>query len=90
MPDILILDEPTSGMDPQMIFQVRNIIEEVKKGGTAIFISSHQLSEISKMCDRIIMVEKGNIVETLGTTDEAELEKVYFEKVIQRDKTNTK
>ena len=89
MPDILILDEPTSGMDPQMIFQVNDIMVDVKKRGTAIFVSSHQLSEISKVCDRIILVDKGNIIETLGTTDEAELEKVYFEKVIKRDKTNT-
>ena len=61
-PDLLILDEPVSGLDPHGIRQIRELIEEQKKSGTTIFISSHILSEIERTADRIAIMHKGKLL----------------------------
>ena len=61
-PDLLILDEPVSGLDPHGIRQIRGLIEEQKKSGTTIFISSHILSEIERTADRIAIMHKGKLL----------------------------
>lgn len=58
-PEILILDEPISGLDPIGIKEVRDMIEEQKRLGKTVFISSHLLSEVEKICDRVGIVNKG-------------------------------
>lgn len=60
-PPVLILDEPTVGLDPQQIIEVRNLIKSLGKKHTVIF-SSHVLSEISATCDRIIVISNGKLV----------------------------
>lgn len=59
-PKFLILDEPTVGLDPNQVIEVRNIICDLKKDHSVIF-SSHILSEISAVCDRVIIINKGEI-----------------------------
>ena len=61
-PALLILDEPVSGLDPHGIRQIRQLIEEQKKAGTTIFISSHVLSEIERTADRIAIMHKGRLL----------------------------
>ena len=60
-PKILILDEPTVGLDPKQITEIRNLIKELGKEHTVI-LSSHILSEVSQICDRVIIINKGKIV----------------------------
>lgn len=60
-PDILILDEPTTGLDPNQIAEIRNLIKELGKEKTVIF-STHILSEVSATCDRVIIINNGKIV----------------------------
>lgn len=60
-PEILILDEPTVGLDPKQIIEIRNVIKELGKEKTVI-LSSHILSEISAVCDRVIIINKGKFV----------------------------
>lgn len=60
-PDVLILDEPTVGLDPKQIIEIRNLIKELGKKHTVI-LSSHILSEISQICERVIIINKGKIV----------------------------
>lgn len=58
-PDVLVLDEPTNGMDPQGIADIRNLILEVASGGTTIFLASHLLDEVQKICSHVAVLEKG-------------------------------
>ena len=69
-PDIIIWDEPFSNLDPSSQIRLKNIINE-RKGNQAWLISSHDLHHIVDTCDRVIILEKGLIVEYLGNNEEA-------------------
>lgn len=58
-PKILILDEPINGLDPQGIMEMRELLLALKQAGKTIFISSHLLSEVEKICDSVCIIEKG-------------------------------
>ena len=60
-PKLLILDEPTNGLDPEGIILLRKIIVNLSKQGTGIFISSHQLAELDMICSKFIMITKGEV-----------------------------
>lgn len=66
-PNVLILDEPTVGLDPNQIIEIRNLIKKLGKKHTVI-LSSHILSEVQAVCDRIIVINKGNLIAD-GTAD---------------------
>jgi len=61
-PDLLVLDEPQTGLDPSGRILVRNIMQNLKKMGKTIFLSSHLLYEISEVCDRIVIINRGNLI----------------------------
>jgi len=58
-PEILILDEPTNGLDPQGIHQIREIIKEIASKGTTILLASHLLDEVEKVCTHVVILQKG-------------------------------
>ncbi len=58
-PEILILDEPTNGLDPQGIHQIREIIRKIAAGGTTILLASHLLDEVEKVCSHVVIIRKG-------------------------------
>jgi len=58
-PEILILDEPTNGLDPQGIHQIREIIRKIAAMGTTILLASHLLDEVEKVCSHVIIIRKG-------------------------------
>jgi ABC-2 type transport system ATP-binding protein len=60
-PEVLILDEPTSGLDPNQIIEIREVIKNQGKNKTVLF-SSHILQEVEAICDRVIIINKGNLV----------------------------
>ena len=60
-PDILILDEPTTGLDPNQLVEIRNLIKETGKN-KIVLLSTHIMQEISKICNKIIIISKGKIV----------------------------
>lgn len=72
-PELLILDEPTSGLDPLMQAEFNQIINEHKARGKAVFISSHALSEVQSICDRVGFIRNGRLVDV--STLEALLDK---------------
>ena len=61
-PPILILDEPSGGLDPRGVALIRNKIKEMKEKGSSVFVSSHILAEIQEVCDRVGIINKGVIV----------------------------
>ncbi|MBT4473492.1 MAG: ABC transporter ATP-binding protein [Flavobacteriales bacterium] len=58
-PEILILDEPTNGLDPQGIHQIRGIIQKIASQGTTILLASHLLDEVEKVCTHVVVLSKG-------------------------------
>lgn len=61
-PEILILDEPTNGLDPQGIHQIREIISKIALTGTTILLASHLLDEVEKVCSHVIIIREGNML----------------------------
>jgi ABC-2 type transport system ATP-binding protein len=67
--ELLLLDEPTSGLDPLMEAAFREAIEELRQGGTTVLLSSHILSEVEALCDRVTIIRAGRTVETGALAD---------------------
>ena len=84
-PEILILDEPTNGLDPQGIHQIREIIKKIAEAGTTILLASHLLDEVEKVCSHVVVLNKGvNIFS--GRVDELISSNGFFElKTSQQD-----
>ena len=62
-PELVFLDEPTDGVDPVGREAIRGIVEELKQKGTTIFINSHLLMEVEMICDRVVIMDKGRIIQ---------------------------
>jgi ABC-2 type transport system ATP-binding protein len=77
-PEILILDEPTNGLDPQGIHQVRKIIKEISNNGTTILLASHLLDEVEKVCTHVVVLRKGEKLYS-GRVDEMISSHGFFE-----------
>jgi ABC-2 type transport system ATP-binding protein len=67
--ELLILDEPTSGLDPLMEAAFRETIEELRQSGTTVLLSSHILSEVEALCDRVTIIRAGRTVESGALAD---------------------
>ncbi|MFI0449273.1 ABC transporter ATP-binding protein [Actinomadura sp. 6N118] len=61
-PRLLVLDEPTNGLDPQGIREIRDLLEELNANGTTIFLCSHLLSEVEQLCTRVGVMDRGHLV----------------------------
>ena len=61
-PRLLVLDEPTNGLDPQGIHEIRDLLLELNAAGTTVFLSSHLLAEIEQMCTRVGVLDRGRLV----------------------------
>ncbi|MBQ0151599.1 MAG: ATP-binding cassette domain-containing protein [Chryseobacterium sp.] len=77
-PEVLILDEPTNGLDPEGIIQIREIISAIAKQGITIIIASHLLDEIEKICSHVIVLKEGNAIYS-GPVDEISQNNGFFE-----------
>ena len=88
-PELLILDEPTNGLDVEGIIEIRNLIKKLSHQGIAIIISSHNLTEIDNLCNRIIAIKNGKMIvdetiEEFKTSDNGEKlssEEAFIKKV---------
>jgi ABC-2 type transport system ATP-binding protein len=82
-PDLLILDEPTSGLDPLGRMKVREIIQRLKNEGKTVFFSSHELGEVETVCDRVAIINEGELKAAGRVTDliakhQGNLEKAFL------------
>lgn len=88
-PELLILDEPTNGLDVEGIIEIRNLIKDLSHQGIAIIISSHNLTEIDNLCNRIVAIKNGKMIvdetiEEFKTSDNGEKlssEEAFIKKV---------
>lgn len=65
-PELIFLDEPTSGLDPLGRRLVRDVINQLRQRGTAVFLNSHLLSEVEQTCDRVTFIRQGEVLETVS------------------------
>ncbi|MCH2147084.1 MAG: ABC transporter ATP-binding protein [Phycisphaerales bacterium] len=77
-PDVVVLDEPTDGVDPVGRREIRDLLAELKTEGKAVFLNSHLLSELEMVCDRVAIMVKGQMT-MQGTIDELTRESTRFE-----------
>ncbi len=61
-PEVLILDEPTNGLDPQGIAEIRSLIRAIAENGTTILLASHLLDEVEKVCSHVAVLKRGNLI----------------------------
>jgi ABC-2 type transport system ATP-binding protein len=61
-PDLLILDEPTDGLDPMGRSQIRDVLDKLKQRGKTVFLNSHILQEVELICDRVAIMDEGRII----------------------------
>jgi ABC-2 type transport system ATP-binding protein len=71
-PDLVFLDEPTSGLDPLGRLLVRDIINDLRKRGTSVFLNSHLLSEVEVTCDRVAFVKRGSVVREMALNEQSQ------------------
>jgi ABC-2 type transport system ATP-binding protein len=82
-PELVILDEPMSGLDPDGRHAISQLIQEIAKDGTAVFFSSHLLYDAEKLCDRLVLINggrtefEGNVKELLASSGKSSLEEVF-------------
>ncbi|MFY0631367.1 MAG: ABC transporter ATP-binding protein [Flavobacteriaceae bacterium] len=85
-PEILILDEPTNGLDPQGIHEIRQIIKGIAKNGTTILLASHLLDEVEKVCSHVVVIRKGVKLYS-GRVDEMTASNGLFELRVDGDES---
>lgn len=74
---VYILDEPTNGLDPLMQEKFFALVKEKKEKGCAVFLSSHNMSEVEKYCDRVIIIKDGEIIDTVSPETERKNRPLY-------------
>lgn len=81
-PDLLILDEPTTGLDPNQLVDIRNLIRQIGKDRTVI-LSTHIMQEVREMCDRVVVLSQGGIQADQLIDEITDLETLFREKTAQ-------
>ena len=84
-PEFIVLDEPMTGLDPDGRYEVREIIRETSRAGTAVFFSSHLLPDAEQLCDRLVILKQGELVYQGATRDLLERVENGFELVSSKD-----
>ena len=80
-PKILFLDEPTSGLDPTTSKMIHTLLQELKQAGTTIFLTTHDMNEATLLCDRLSLLNKGNLIE-YGSPQEI-IQKYHVDKKVR-------
>lgn len=92
-PEVLILDEPTTGLDPNQLVEIRELIKNIGKNKT-VFLSTHIMQEVEAICDRVIIINKGKIIEDnnlkkLVTDTSSQIISIEFEKEVPIEELNS-
>ncbi|WP_396151328.1 gliding motility-associated ABC transporter ATP-binding subunit GldA [Flavobacterium sp.] len=92
-PEVLILDEPTTGLDPNQLVEIRDLIKNIGKDKT-VFLSTHIMQEVEAICDRVIIINNGKIVtdkklDKLMSDEQEQVIEVEFDKAVSEELLNT-
>ncbi len=92
-PKILILDEPTAGLDVQLRHELWEILEKLNKQGTTILLTTHYLEEVEHLCDEVAIIDRGKIIHTaknhkVDLQENSKLEKLFLE-LVKNDQSDT-
>lgn len=82
-PDLLIMDEPANGLDPRARIELRELVKVLAEGGKTVLVSSHILTELSEMCSRVVIIERGRLVGN-GTLDALSCRDLEVQRVLIR------
>ena len=80
-PNVLILDEPTNGLDPEGIKDLRELLKKLAENRMGILISSHNLAELESFCNKVLIIDKGSVIDTSSVKDILKNENKYLFKV---------
>ncbi len=83
-PRLIVLDEPSSGLDPAAVIVLREVLRQRAAAGAGVLISSHHLDEVARIADRIVVLNRGRLIGDLDPTA-ADLERVFFRTVLADD-----
>ena len=87
-PEVLILDEPTTGLDPNQLIEIRDLIKKVaKENGKTVLLSTHIMQEVEAICDRVIILNKGKLIHDKSikeTLKETSLENLFTKLTSQK------
>ena len=89
-PELLVLDEPTNGLDPLAVVGFRDLLREVTGRGGAVLVTGHHFDELTRLADRVEVLHRGRIIDTIvpeepGRPGGADLERVFFDAVLAAD-----
>lgn len=84
-PKLLVLDEPLTGLDPNSIYQIKQVMKEHAEAGNTVFFSSHIIDLVNNLCDEVIIIKKGTLIEQIKTASLKEagidLEEYFLQKI---------
>ncbi len=80
-PQLVVLDEPTAALDPPSVFELRDFISKYRENGSTVLFSSHHLTEVEKVCDRVIFIDSGKIISDIKL---AEVEHGFIEEAFRK------
>lgn len=85
-PSIVFLDEPTASLDPPSVFELREFLSQQKTKGTTVFFSSHNLTEVENVCDRVLFISDGTLIaeHSLAGTPPGFLEEAFRKNLVER------
>ena len=89
-PDLIFLDEPTDGVDPIGRKEIRDILSEIKAKGKTIFLNSHLLSEVEMICDRVAILNKGDLIKEGNVDDLTRSENIFAIHTVEALSTDVK
>jgi ABC-2 type transport system ATP-binding protein len=69
LPEVLVLDEPTNGLDPPQIAEMREVLQDYARTGRTVVVSSHLLAEVEQTCTHVVVMHKGRLVAAGSTVD---------------------
>lgn len=84
-PDLLVLDEPTNGLDPLAVVAFRGLLQEATLRGGAVLVTSHHFDELSRVAAQVDVLHRGRVIDTL-TPDGRDLERTFFDTVLAADR----